>query len=169
MENTTTTVPASTFELVVATAPIAEPTTTAVPATEAATESPLSSQEDPKPTPTSLSTDPSSSASPVTATTAAEPSPAAETQAETESKQIMPTSTALSITVLVQSGIRHTFMLDRGYLERHIVKSMTSKEMIIDPMEMTVAQLKECIWKDWRDGRKKTFWSRQEGTRGGDG
>jgi len=63
----------------------------------------------------------------------------------------MPTSTALSITVLVQSGVRHTFVLDRGYLERHIVKSMTSKEMIIDPMEMTVAQLKECIWKDWRD------------------
>ncbi|KAI5849213.1 hypothetical protein BZA05DRAFT_446278 [Tricharina praecox] len=132
----------------VATAPISEP------AAAVATESPAP-QEDPKPTSTSTEPSSSSAAAAATAAAPAEPSPspaaAAEPQAETEPKQITATSTSLSITVLVQSGVRQNFVLDRGYLERHIVKSPSSKEMLTDPMEMTVAQLKECIWKDWID------------------
>ncbi|CCX07376.1 hypothetical protein FPQ18DRAFT_89210 [Pyronema domesticum] len=53
--------------------------------------------------------------------------------------------TSLTITVLVQSGARHNFLLDTAYLDRHAVKAVT------EPLDMTVTQLKECIWKDWRD------------------
>ncbi|KAF8242765.1 hypothetical protein K440DRAFT_615524 [Wilcoxina mikolae CBS 423.85] len=63
--------------------------------------------------------------------------------------QITPTLSILSITVLVQSGARHSFVLDRGYLERHSVKS--NMGLLSDPLEMSVLQLKECIWKDWRE------------------
>ncbi|KAF8533571.1 hypothetical protein BDD12DRAFT_697753, partial [Trichophaea hybrida] len=63
--------------------------------------------------------------------------------------QITPTLSILSITVLVQSGARHSFVLDRGYLERHSVKS--NMGLLTDPLEMSVLQLKECIWKDWRE------------------
>jgi len=145
MENTTAAASEPASESVVATVPISVPTATAVVATEP------SSQEDPKPAPTSTELS-SSSAAPV------DPPPPAETQPETETKQITPTATSLAITVLVQSGVRHDFVLDRGYLERHIIKSASSREILADPMEMTVAQLKECLWKDWMDGKKSMLY-----------
>jgi hypothetical protein len=64
--------------------------------------------------------------------------------------QVTPTPSTLSITVLVQSGARHNFVLDRRFLERHSVKSKAG--LLSDPLEMSVLQLKECIWKDWREG-----------------
>ncbi|KAA8908377.1 hypothetical protein FN846DRAFT_755686, partial [Sphaerosporella brunnea] len=67
--------------------------------------------------------------------------------AEPESKPAITASTnSLSITVLVQSGVRHSFTLDRAYLERHAIAGTTG-----DPLDISVWQLKECIWKDWRD------------------
>ena len=64
----------------------------------------------------------------------------------------------------MQSGARHNFVLDRGYLERHAVKNASKKdELLTDPLEMSVWQLKECIWKDWRDGLSLPF-SRTDAT-----
>jgi len=42
-------------------------------------------------------------------------------------------------------------VVDPGFLERHLVKSGTGKEMLRDPFDMSVWQLKECIWKDWKE------------------
>jgi hypothetical protein len=85
------------------------------------------------------------------------PTPSATALTETPVVETPPTAptvptsvptgpTSLTITVLVQSGARHNFLLDTAYLDRHAVKAVT------EPLDMTVTQLKECIWKDWRDG-----------------
>jgi hypothetical protein len=76
----------------------------------------------------------------------------AELKAPPSPPQITPTPTTLTITVLVQSGARHRFVVDPGFLERHLVKSDTGKEILRDPFDMSVWQLKECIWKDWKEG-----------------
>ena len=59
---------------------------------------------------------------------------------------------SLTITVLIQTGARHQFLLNSSFLARHAIKSSTTKEVLTDPLEMSVWQLKECIWKDWREG-----------------
>jgi len=47
--------------------------------------------------------------------------------------------------------VRHQFVINETYLESHSVTSGTGKDSLKDPFEMSVWQLKECIWKDWRD------------------
>ncbi|KAI5805129.1 hypothetical protein EDC01DRAFT_598979, partial [Geopyxis carbonaria] len=75
-----------------------------------------------------------------------------ELKAPSSLSAISPTPAAsLTITVLVQSGAKHQFTLDREYLERHQVKSTSGKDNLTDPFTMTVWQLKECVWKDWRE------------------
>lgn len=68
---------------------------------------------------------------------------------KTASSPIEPTVAPLSITLLLISGVRHQFVMDEAYLTRHSVK--TGKEALKDPFEMSVWQLKECIWKDWKE------------------
>lgn len=58
----------------------------------------------------------------------------------------------LSITLLLISGVRHQFVLSQSYLKSHSVTAEPGKGSLKDPLEMSVWQLKECIWKDWRDG-----------------
>lgn len=59
----------------------------------------------------------------------------------------------LGITVLLASGQRHSFVMDKAYLERHAIKESSGKEeLIADPFDLSVWQLKECIWKDWKEG-----------------
>ncbi|KAI5812931.1 hypothetical protein BZA77DRAFT_131757 [Pyronema omphalodes] len=93
---------------------------------------------DPTPTPTATATP---------STTAPTDSPVVETPptAPTVPTTTSTGPTSLTITVLVQSGARHNFLIDTAYLDRHAVKAVT------EPLDMTVTQLKECIWKDWRD------------------
>lgn len=67
----------------------------------------------------------------------------------TASSPIEPTAASLSITLLLTSGVRHQFVMDEAYLTNHSVK--TGKETLKDPFEMSVWQLKECIWKDWKE------------------
>lgn len=76
-----------------------------------------------------------------------------------------PAVVPLNLTVLLQTGVRLNITLDQTFLSRHAIKTPTGKEDLEDPFEMSVWQLKECIWKDWRDGRQ--FFSpskRKEGT-----
>lgn len=75
--------------------------------------------------------------------------------AETENKRppsISSTPTSLPVTILLQSGARHQFTLDSEYLSRHSIRAEMQKEVLSNPFEMTVYQLKECIWKDWKEG-----------------
>ncbi|TGZ80866.1 hypothetical protein EX30DRAFT_349091 [Ascodesmis nigricans] len=74
--------------------------------------------------------------------------------AETENKRppsISSTPTSLPVTILLQSGARHQFTLDSEYLSRHSIRAEMQKEVLSNPFEMTVYQLKECIWKDWKE------------------
>ncbi|KAK6356177.1 hypothetical protein TWF718_000549 [Orbilia javanica] len=48
------------------------------------------------------------------------------------------------ITLLILSGARSTFTLNTGYIKRHNVPHE-------DAMMMTVYNLKECIWRDWKE------------------
>lgn len=66
-------------------------------------------------------------------------------------------SQPLPITVLMQSGWKSNIVIDAEYLGRHGVKSpVNGKEELTDPMEMSVWQLKECIWNDWREGMQES-------------
>lgn len=58
---------------------------------------------------------------------------------------------SIPVTILLQSGARHQFSIDRKYLERHNVKGEMMKENLVNPFDMTVWQLKECVWKDWKE------------------
>ncbi|RPA90730.1 hypothetical protein L873DRAFT_1716724 [Choiromyces venosus 120613-1] len=64
---------------------------------------------------------------------------------------ITPSKPSLSITLLLISGVRHQFVINEPYLESHSVTNGAGKDSLKDPFEMSVWQLKECIWKDWRD------------------
>ncbi|KAI5785561.1 ubiquitin-related domain-containing protein [Peziza echinospora] len=72
------------------------------------------------------------------------------TTIESQSIPILPTSppttTSLSITLLLLSSVRYPFVINSEYLTRHNVTLPDH-----DPMQMTVSALKECIWKEWRD------------------
>ena len=61
------------------------------------------------------------------------------------------TTTPLQITILLQSGARSAFAVDAEYLRRHGVAGVEA------PGEMTVWQLKECVWKDWKEGTVLRF------------
>lgn len=65
----------------------------------------------------------------------------------------MEKSVVVPVTILLQSGARHQFGIDRKYLERHAVKGEMTKENLVNPFDMTVWQLKECVWKDWKEGK----------------
>ncbi|KAK6499842.1 hypothetical protein TWF481_010199 [Arthrobotrys musiformis] len=53
-------------------------------------------------------------------------------------------ASGIVITLLILSGARSTFTLNPGYIKRHNVSHD-------DPMVMTVYNLKECIWRDWKE------------------
>ncbi|KAF3179676.1 hypothetical protein TWF106_002849 [Orbilia oligospora] len=53
-------------------------------------------------------------------------------------------SPGIVITLLILSGARSTFTLNPGYIKRHNVPHE-------DAMMMTVYNLKECIWRDWKE------------------
>lgn len=93
---------------------------------------------------------------PPTAITAApaarDSTPSLEMRTPSSSPPIGPSVVALSVTLLLISGVRHQFTMDETYLEQHSVKAQSGKESLRDPFEMSVWQLKECIWKDWKDG-----------------
>ncbi|KAF3100113.1 hypothetical protein TWF706_006225 [Orbilia oligospora] len=55
-------------------------------------------------------------------------------------------SPGIVITLLILSGARSTFTLNPGYIKRHNVPHE-------DAMMMTVYNLKECIWRDWKEGK----------------
>ncbi|KAL0632390.1 hypothetical protein Q9L58_008713 [Maublancomyces gigas] len=77
--------------------------------------------------------------------------PSPEMRTPSSSPPIGPSVVALSVTLLLISGVRHQFTMDETYLEQHSVKAQSGKESLRDPFEMSVWQLKECIWKDWKD------------------
>ncbi|KAK6531133.1 hypothetical protein TWF281_007958 [Arthrobotrys megalospora] len=54
------------------------------------------------------------------------------------------TTPGIVITLLILSGARSTFTLNPGYIKRHSVPHE-------DAMMMTVYNLKECIWRDWKE------------------
>lgn len=74
------------------------------------------------------------------------------TDSPPSSPPIGPSVVALSVTLLLISGVRHQFTMDETYLDQHSVKGQSGKESLRDPFEMSVWQLKECILKDWKDG-----------------
>lgn len=53
----------------------------------------------------------------------------------------------LVITLLLTTGARHPFRIDRKYLKRRSVKVEND-----DPFNMSVYTLKELIWREWRSG-----------------
>jgi hypothetical protein len=53
----------------------------------------------------------------------------------------------LVITLLLTTGARHPFKIDRKYLKRRSVKVEND-----DPFNMSVYTLKELIWREWRSG-----------------
>ncbi|PWW72181.1 hypothetical protein C7212DRAFT_355135 [Tuber magnatum] len=79
------------------------------------------------------------------------PPPPSEMKPPSSSLPITPSKPALSITLLLISGVRHQFLINEPYLESHSVTGGTGKDSLKDPFEMSVWQLKECVWKDWRD------------------
>lgn len=81
-----------------------------------------------------------------------ESTPSPEMRASSSPPPIESSTAALSITLLLISGVRHQFTMDEAYLEQHSIKTQSGKESLTDPFEMSVGQLKECIWKDWKDG-----------------
>lgn len=92
---------------------------------------------------------------PATTTTApvtGDSTPSSEMRTPSSSPPIGPSVIALSVTLLLISGVRHQFTMDETYLEQHSVKAQSGRESLRDPFEMSVWQLKECIWKDWKDG-----------------
>lgn len=70
---------------------------------------------------------------------------------ETDPPGIEESPISIPVTILLQSGARHQFAIDRKYLERHAVKGEMMKENLVNPFDMTVWQLKECVWKDWKE------------------
>lgn len=89
--------------------------------------------------------------SPTTAPVTGDSTPSSEMRTPPSSPPIGPSVVALSVTLLLISGVRHQFTMDETYLEQHSVKAQSGKSLR-DPFEMSVWQLKECIWKDWKDG-----------------
>ncbi|CAZ85252.1 unnamed protein product [Tuber melanosporum] len=79
------------------------------------------------------------------------PPPPSEMKPPSSSLPITASKPSLSITLLLISGVRHQFVINESYLESHSVTGGTGKDSLKDPFEMSVWQLKECIWKDWRD------------------
>ena len=57
----------------------------------------------------------------------------------------------LVITLLLTTGARHPFKIDRKYLKRRSVKVEND-----DPFNMSVYTLKELIWREWRSGMSQT-------------
>ncbi|KAK6332330.1 hypothetical protein TWF696_003048 [Orbilia brochopaga] len=58
-------------------------------------------------------------------------------------------TSGIVITLLLLSGARTTFTLNGGFLARHNVTHT-------DPMQMTVYNLKECVWRDWKEDELST-------------
>ncbi|KAF3936036.1 hypothetical protein ABW20_dc0100144 [Dactylellina cionopaga] len=59
------------------------------------------------------------------------------------------TGPGIVITLLILSGARSTFTLNPGYMKRHNVSHA-------DAMQMTVYNLKECVWRDWKEEELNT-------------
>ncbi|EPS45620.1 hypothetical protein H072_378 [Dactylellina haptotyla CBS 200.50] len=59
------------------------------------------------------------------------------------------TTPGIVITLLILSGARSTFTLNPGYLTRHNVPDT-------EPLQMTVYNLKECVWRDWKEEELNT-------------
>lgn len=62
-------------------------------------------------------------------------------------KETEETGPELVITLLLTTGARHPFRIDRKYLRRRSVKVDND-----DPFNMSVYTLKELIWREWRAG-----------------
>lgn len=58
------------------------------------------------------------------------------------------TGPGLTITLLLITGARHPFKIDRKYLKRRSIKVEND-----DPFKMSVYTLKELIWREWRSGK----------------
>lgn len=54
---------------------------------------------------------------------------------------------SVPITLLLTTGERHPFRIDRGYLEKRNVTTRGD-----DPFTISVYTMKELIWRDWRSG-----------------
>jgi len=54
-------------------------------------------------------------------------------------------TSSILITLLLLTGARTSFTIDSAYLRRHSVEES-------NPLAITVYNLKECIWKDWKAG-----------------
>ncbi|KAF3923999.1 hypothetical protein ABW21_db0203561 [Orbilia brochopaga] len=101
----------------------------------------------------SLQVDPTTAGNIITA----EPTTTTNTNTNTapEAPSVAPPETVeeeeggIVITLLLLSGARTTFTLNGGYLTRHNVTHT-------DPMQMTVYNLKECVWRDWKEDEVST-------------
>ncbi|KAL7267990.1 hypothetical protein RUND412_009407 [Rhizina undulata] len=78
-------------------------------------------------------------------------SQAAEVKTSAAPSPITESPSSLSVTLLLISSMRHNIVMDKAYLDRHSVKNLGTKAALTDPFDMSVWQLKECIWKDWKD------------------
>ena len=56
---------------------------------------------------------------------------------------------AMMITLLLTSGARHPYKIDRKYLKKRNVNAADD-----DPFNLSVYTLKELIWREWREGKK---------------
>lgn len=64
-------------------------------------------------------------------------------------KEVEDAGPELVITLLLITGARHPFKIDRKYLRRRSVKVDND-----DPFNMSVYTLKELIWREWRSGKR---------------
>lgn len=60
----------------------------------------------------------------------------------------------LVIMLLLMSGARHPYKIDEKYLKK---RNMQVEEM--NPYNISVYNLKELIWRDWREGTFRDHWS----------
>ena len=54
---------------------------------------------------------------------------------------------ALMMTLLLTSGARHPYKIDKKYLKKRSVDAVNE-----DPFNLSVYTLKELIWREWREG-----------------
>lgn len=63
----------------------------------------------------------------------------------------------LTITLLLTNGARHPYKIDGKYLKKRNVTVDNN-----NPINMSTYTLKELIWREWRDGKKKPLTRRVE-------
>ncbi|EED22125.1 conserved hypothetical protein [Talaromyces stipitatus ATCC 10500] len=119
--------------------------TTAAPAVESTEEIPAATVIATASAPTQPLASSSKPEVPETVKTTEEGESSDPAQPPKETTEAEETGPELVITLLLTTGARHPFRIDRKYLKRRSVKVEND-----DPFNMSVYTLKELIWREWR-------------------